>query len=222
VSPTCQTPLSASGPPGSAPLPRGCHVPHRSSALSTLSGPRAGVPTAPVPTGCSKIAAALPTPHRLTHPDSARPDRAITRSEADRRCPSAPTAAVRPSDAVASFVHGERRPSSPLTVLHPWSVELTSPSLLPITGPPSATVAPPRQKNAAAEPVFFPSPSTRSSGKLFPPSCPVGSLTAVGARSPPFAPPLPLWCRRRPRRDTRLGAVTAPACAAPSRATQPI
>jgi hypothetical protein len=169
VSPTCQTPLSASGPPGSAPLPRGCHVPHRSSALSTLSGPRAGVPTAPVPTGCSKIAAALPTPHRLTHPDSARPDRAITRSEADRRCPSAPTAAVRPSDAVASFVHGERRPSSPLTVLHPWSVELTSPSLLPITGPPSATVAPPRQKNTAAEPVFFPSPSTRSSGKLFPP-----------------------------------------------------
>jgi hypothetical protein len=60
VGPTFQTPLSAPGLPGRAPLPRGCHTPRRSSALSTLSGSRVGVPTAPVSTGCPKIAAALP------------------------------------------------------------------------------------------------------------------------------------------------------------------
>jgi hypothetical protein len=48
--------------------------------------------------------------------------------------------------------------------------------------------------------------------------CPTGSLTVVGARPPPFAPSLPLWCRRRPRHDARVGAVTAPACAALHRA----
>jgi hypothetical protein len=100
------------------------------------------------------------------------------------------------------FVHGERRPSPPLAVFRPWSVELTSPSLLPVTGPLPSTVAPPHRKNAAAKPVFSPSPSTRSSGELFSPSpCPAGSLTAVGARPPPFAPPPPLWHRRRPHRD---------------------
>jgi hypothetical protein len=36
----------------------------------------------------------------------------------------------------------------------------------------------------------------------------------VGARPPAFAPPLPLWHRRQPRRDACPGAVTAPACAA--------
>jgi hypothetical protein len=110
-------------------------------------------------------------------------------SEADRRCPSAPTAAVRPSDVVASFIHGERRPNSPLAVLRPWSIELTSPSLLTITGPPPATVAPSRRRNAPAEPDFFSSPWTRSSSELFfPPPCLAGSLTVVGARPPPFAP----------------------------------
>jgi hypothetical protein len=83
----------------------------------------------------------------------------------------------------------------------------------------AATVAPPRRKNAAAEPVFSPSPSMRSSGELSPPpSCPAGSLTVVGARPPPFAPPLPLWHRCRQRRDACPGAVTAPACAALRRA----
>jgi hypothetical protein len=187
VGPTCQTPLSAPGPPGSALLPRGCHAPRHARMLNALSGPRADVPTAPR------------RPNRLASP---RPDCAITRSEADHRCPSAPTTIVRPSDAVASFIHGERRLSSPLAVLHPWSVEPTSPSLLPVTGPPPATVAPPHRKNFAAEPVFSSSPSTRSSGELFSPSpCPTGSLTAVGARPPPFAPPPPLWHRRRPRHD---------------------
>jgi hypothetical protein len=41
----------------------------------------------------------------------------------------------------------------------------------------------------------------------------------VGDRPPPFEPSPPLWRRRRARRDARSGAVTAPACAAPSRAT---
>jgi hypothetical protein len=109
----------------------------------------------------------------------------------------------------------------PLTVFHPWSIELTSPSLLPIAGPPPATVAPPRWKNSAAEPVFSPSLSTRSSGELSPPPpCPAGSLTVVGARPPPFAPPPPLWHHRRPSHDTRSGAVTAPMCVMPSRAAQ--
>jgi hypothetical protein len=59
-----------------------------------------------------------------------------------------------------------------------------------------------RPSSVAAEPVFSPSPSTRSSGELSPPPpCLAGSLTAVGAQPPPFAPPLPLWRRRRPRRD---------------------
>jgi hypothetical protein len=80
--------------------------------------------------------------------------------------------------------HGERRPSSPLAVLRPWSVELTLPSLLTVAGPPPATVAPPRRRNAAAEPDFFSSPSP------------------------------PLWCPHRPRRDARPGVMTAPACAA--------
>jgi hypothetical protein len=55
----------------------------------------------------------------------------------------------------------------------------------------------------------------RSSGELSPPPpCPAGSLTVVGARQPPFASPLPLWRRRRPRCDARPGAVTAPVCVA--------
>jgi hypothetical protein len=55
---------------------------------------------------------------------------------------------------------------------------------------------------------------------LLPPPCPVGSLTIVGAPPPPFAPPPPLWYHRRPCRDARPGAVTAPACAVSSWAAQ--
>jgi hypothetical protein len=208
VGPNCHTPLSAPGPSGSVPLPRGCHEPRRAHALNALSGPRVGVSTAqrrfdraaaavrtasprPVPTAPSPLSKAAPPP-----------------------CPN--PVAVRTSDAVASFVHGERRPSLPLAVSLPSSIELTFPSLLTVVGPPLAIVAPPRQKNAAAEPDFFPSPSTRSSGELFsPPPCLAGSLTIVGARPPLFAPPPPLWRRRQPRRDARPGAVTAPACAVP-------
>jgi hypothetical protein len=94
-------------------------------------------------------------------------------------------------------------------------LELTLLSLLTVAGPPPATVAPPRRGDAAVEPDFFSSPSTGSSGELAcRPPCPAGSLTVVGALPPPLAPSLPLWRRRRPRRDARTGAVTAPACAA--------
>jgi hypothetical protein len=207
VGPTCQTPLSVPGPPGSAPLPRGFHAPCHSSALKALSGPRVGVPTAPF------RPAVRNRRRRLT---SARPILTAPSPLSEAAPPPCPNpAAIWPSDAVVSFVHGERRPSSPLAVLRPWSVELTFPSLLTGAGPPPATVAPPRRRNTAAEPEFFPSLSMRSSGELFfPPPCPAGSLTVVGARPPPFVPPPSLWHHRRPCRDACPGAVTASACAA--------
>jgi hypothetical protein len=215
VVPTCQTPLSTPGPPGSAPLPRGCHASCRTRALNALSGPRAGIPTAQ---RCSDRAAAAvrtasPRPVPTVPPplSEAMP---LSVSEA-HRCPAV--------SAVPRFIHGERRSSPPLAVFRPWSVELTSPSLLPVAGPPPATVAPPRRKNATAEPVFSPSSSTRSSGELFSPSpCPAGSLTVVGARPPPFAPPPPLWRRRRSRHDAcpESGDRSGVRRAAPSRAAQ--
>jgi hypothetical protein len=179
-------PLSAPGPLGSAPLPLGCHAPHRARALNALSGPRAGVPTAQRRSDrLSEI-----TDVALAHPVPTMPS---PLSEAVPPLCQNP-ATVRPSDAVVSFVHGERRPSSPLTVLRPWSVELTFPSLLTVVGPPPATVAPPHRKNASAEPVFSPSPSTRSSSEPSPPPpCLAGSFTVVGAY------------RRRLRRLRRCG-----------------
>jgi hypothetical protein len=148
----------------------------------------AAVRAAPRP----RIKCAVSTARR--HPDSAAPFRPTARTASPRPVPTAPSPlseAMPPSvseahrcpavSTVATFVHGERRPSPPLAVFRPWSVELTSPSLLPVAGPPPATVAPPHRKNAAAEPVFSPSPSTRSSGELFSPSpCPAGSLTVAG------------------------------------------
>jgi hypothetical protein len=98
-------------------------------------------------------------------------------------------------------------------------LELTLLSLLSVAGPLPATVAPPRRGDAAAEPNFFSSPSTRSSGELAcRPSCPVGRLTVVGALPPPLAPSPPLWHRRRLRRDARTRAVTAPTSATLRRA----
>jgi hypothetical protein len=129
VGPTCQTPLSMPGPPGSAPLPRGCHAPCSARALNVLSRPRAGVPTAQ---RCS---------------DRPRSDRAAAAVRTALRCPvsTAPSplyevapppcpnpVAVRPSSTVASFVYGERRLSLPLIASLPWSVELTFPSLLTV------------------------------------------------------------------------------------------
>jgi hypothetical protein len=76
--------------------------------------------------------------------------------------------------------HGEHRPSSSLTVLRLWSVELTLPSLLTVAGPPPATVAPLHWRDAAVETDFFSSASTRSSGELaFRPPCPSSSLTVA-------------------------------------------
>jgi hypothetical protein len=172
----------------------------RARALNALSGPHAGVPTAP--RHSDRAAAAVRTASPRPVPTAPSP----LSDAAPPPCPN--PAAVRQSDAVASLVHGERRPSSPLTVHRPWSVELTFPSLLTVAGPPPATVAPPRRKNAVAEPDFLPSPSTRSSGELF---------------SPPHIQRVASLSWVLDRRDTRLGALTTPACtalrcAAPSRA----
>jgi hypothetical protein len=150
-------------------------------------------------------------------PPPPRPAMSVPLSEdATPRCPSASEPSPLPGRLRRrEHDHGERRPSSPLAVLHPWSVKLSLPSLLAVAGRPPATVAPPRRRDTAAEPDFFSSPSTRSSGELaFRPPCPAGSLTVVGARPPPFAPSPPLWRRRRPRCDAHAGAVTALACVA--------
>jgi hypothetical protein len=113
------------------------------------------------------------------HPDSTAPFRPAPFRPRCRRCPNSltsprpvPTApsplseatpppcpnpvAVRPSSAVASFVHGEHRQSLPLAVSLPWSVELTFSSLLTIAGLPSATVAPPRWKKRCHRAGFLP------------------------------------------------------------------
>jgi hypothetical protein len=164
--------------------------------------------------------------HLLTAPHLACTAAALTgcvraplSEDATPRCPSASEPSPLPGRLRRrEHDHSERRPSSPLAVLHPWSVDLTLPSLLAVVGPPPATVAPPRRRDAAAEPDLFSSPSMRSSGELaFRPPCPAGSLTLVGARPPPFASSPPLWRRCRPRRGARAGAVTAPACTAPRR-----
>jgi hypothetical protein len=179
---TCQTSLTALGPPASAPLPRGCHAPRRFSTSKALSGPRAGVPTAPFRPRRRRCT------NRLASPVPIAPSPGLKSIVAVR----APRPPLSRRLCRREHIHGECRSSSPLAVLRPWSVELTFPSLLAVAGPPPATVAPPHRKNAAAEPVFSPSPSTRSSGELSPPpSCPAGSLTVVGARPPPFAPPPP-------------------------------
>jgi hypothetical protein len=179
---------------------------------TALRCPDSAVPTAPPP--LSELPRA--TSPRPSRQRSSRPRRRPVRSRPslskrpDRRCLAASTIASTPTVSEAE---------PPLAVFHPWSNELTSPSLLPIVGPLPATIAPPHQKNAITEPVFSPSPSTRSSGELSPPPpCPPGSLTVEGARPPPFAPPPPLWRRHRPHRDARPGAVTAPACVALRRA----
>jgi hypothetical protein len=120
-----------------------------------------------------RIKCAVRTARRC--PDSAAPfrprrRRCLNRLASPRPIPTVPSplseaapppypypVTVRPSSAVASFIHSERRPSLPLVVSFSWSVELTFPSLLTVAGPPLATVAPPhRKKNTTVEPDFFP------------------------------------------------------------------
>jgi hypothetical protein len=161
-------PRAAPGPCGRAPLPRGCHAWRRRRGLKPMSGQRAARPDS------------QPRAHHR-RPDSAL---ALAARPTTSHClasliPTTPSPSPKPTVAVRAprlslsgrlrrreHVHGERRPSSPLVVLHPWSVELTFPSLLTVAGPPPATVAPPRRRNATAELDFFSSPSTRSSGEL--------------------------------------------------------
>jgi hypothetical protein len=173
-------------------LPRATPTLRLKAAVGTARQPAS---LAPSPPDRAPLSASSPRLTRAVLTARSPGPKPPPRSKVDRHCPSAPTAVVRPSDAIASFIHGERHPSSPLAVLRPWSVELISPSLLTVAGPPSDTVAPPRRRNTATEPNFFSSPSTRSSGELaFRPPCPAGSLNVVGARSSPFAPS-PRWTR---------------------------
>ncbi len=106
---------------------------------------------------------------------------------ATHRCPSraSPCRRLRRRE----ILRGERRPTASPHCSLPVELELTLLSLLTVAGPPPATVAPPHRGDAAAEPDFFSSPSTRSSGELAcRPSCPAGSLTAARAISAAVAP----------------------------------
>jgi hypothetical protein len=159
---------------------------------------------AAVGTARPRIPTALPHLRRATSDSTARPTAASRAppprpAVSTRPCPKAPGPAVRvepsplspPSPSRASS--GERRPSASPRRYSSVELELTLLSLLTVAGPPPTTVAPPRRGDAAVEPDFFSSPSTRSSGELAcRPPCPVGSLTIVGARPPPFAPSPPL------------------------------
>jgi hypothetical protein len=177
-----------------------------------------------------RATSAVPTAPLARSAAPARPLPRVRHRRPDQPCPHAPvrrchTPLSEPSHRRCrrlrrrEFLHGECRLTASPRRSSPMELELTLLSLLAVAGPPQATVAPPRRGDAAAEPDFFSSPSTQSSGELAcHPSCPAGSLTVVGARPPPLASSPPLWCRRRPRRDTRTGAGTAPACAALSRA----
>jgi hypothetical protein len=136
--PPVSLPLSALGPPVSAPTPRGCHAHAPRCALKALSGPRVSVPTAIcVPT-------ALPMPPRLTRhrPDRACPPRQPGRSPRltrhrprVRACHAAVAdAAIYPSDAPVS---------APLVnAITSWILEVISPPPSPscLSSPPSSRV----------------------------------------------------------------------------------
>jgi hypothetical protein len=178
---------------------RGPPVSHRSVAATRLC--------CAAPLACLK--GTVGTARRC--PDS-RPDHASPLSEPRRRLTSRALVPTVPSSVSGAdrrylstppslsgclrrreLFHGERNPSPLLSLFLPWNVEPSSLSLHPDAGPPPATGSLASSENAAANPVFSPSPSTRSSGELSPPTpCPAGNLSAVGARAPSFAPPPPL------------------------------
>jgi hypothetical protein len=178
VGPTYQPPLSEQGPPVSTPSPRGCHTPAPLTRLKGSVGtarrrPDSHSDRAP---RClrRRLASRAPVP---TAPSSV--------SEVDRRCPAASAVAS------SSTVSGARGPSCRFFFRGVLSL------------PPSPS-SPSQDRRRPPEPLphrrtsppirfFSPSPSTRSSGELSPPlPCPAGSLSAVGARAPSFAPPPPL------------------------------
>jgi hypothetical protein len=109
VGPTCQTTRAAPGLHGSAPLPRGCHVPRRSSALKALSGLRAGVPTL-TPIARPHASPLAPPPRSHVARTVAMPPRSPHRSPViivPRRCPLAGEPPV--SSAVSRAPVGCRR-----------------------------------------------------------------------------------------------------------------
>jgi hypothetical protein len=164
-----------------------CHA----CALNVMSGPRAGVPTAPRRSDCAPF-----RPHRRRCPNLLASPRPVPTTPSPLSKAAPPPClnpgAVQPSDAVASFIHGVHRTSSPLAVLHPWSVELTFPSLLSVAGPPSATVA--HLVGKTLPPSRISSPHRRG--------C---STTAVCAATAVVASPPSRRCVRGPSATVHLG-----------------
>jgi hypothetical protein len=178
--------------------PRTAPTPWLKAAVETArrASRQLASPAPPMPRQRLAAPACLPTVPYLACAATAPTGRvrAPLSEDATAHCPSASEPSPLPGRLRRrEHDHGERRPSSSLAVLHLWSVELTLPSLLAVAGPPPATVAPLHWRDAAVEPDFFSSASTRSSGELaFRPPCLAGSLTVGGARPPPFAPSPPL------------------------------
>jgi hypothetical protein len=175
VGPTYQQPLSAPGPPVSAPWLRGCHVPAPLTRLKCAVGTARRIPTA-VPT-----APPLSESRRCLTSCALIPTTPSTVSKADQRCLSAPPSlSGRLRRRV--LVHGERSPSLFLPLFFRGKLSLapspSSPSQdrrWPLEPSPHRRTPPPIR-------FFSPSLSTRSSGELSPPPpCPAGSLSTVGA-----------------------------------------
>jgi hypothetical protein len=172
------------GPPVSAPSPCGCHMP---ALLARLKG-------------------AVGTPHR--HPNSP-PDRAPLSAPSPRLARAVPTAhspgpkpppcCPKPPHCCSSTALTPSLPAAPRQVSRATGrrCRLRAAANSPFVSPSQDRCRPPepspRRRTPSSIQFFSPSPSTRSSGELSPPPpCPVGSLSAVGARAPPFAPLLPL------------------------------
>jgi hypothetical protein len=146
----------------------------------------------------SENAAALPTPPRLVSRALSRPRHLpcpkLTTSPSERHAPArarhrrypAASTVVKPST-----VSGARAPPPlPLFLLGLLSRASSPPP--PRRRTAAGCRSPHSSENAAADPVFPPFPSARSSGELPPPpTCPAGFLSAVGPRARSLAPPPP-------------------------------
>jgi hypothetical protein len=160
-------------------------LPRHPRALRALSGPRASVPTAHPPPLLSEPRCRLTSRALVpTAPSSV--------FGADRRCPSAPPSLSGRLHRRELF-HGERNPSPLLPLFLPRNVEPSSSPSTPTQDRRRPPEPSPRRRTPPPIQFFSPSPSTSSSGELSPPPpCPAGSLSAVHARAPSFAPPPPL------------------------------